>query len=112
MRGNVEERREKILNGKIVPTLLSLAWPVVIGSMLQTGYNLADTFWLGRVSTDAVAAPGLSFPLIMVLMALGMGLATAGISLVSQHTGSGGDKKANEVAFKCVNKIGGRPPEK
>ncbi len=98
MRGNVEERREKILNGKIVPTLLSLAWPVVIGSMLQTGYNLADTFWLGRVSTNAVAAPGLSFPLIMVLMALGMGLATAGISLVSQHTGSGGDKKANEVA--------------
>ncbi len=98
MRGNVEERREKILNGKIVPTLLSLAWPVVIGSMLQTGYNLADTFWLGRVSTAAVGAPTTAFPLVMVLMALGMGLATAGISLVSQHTGSGGDETANEAA--------------
>ncbi|MFP4051222.1 MAG: MATE family efflux transporter [Thermoplasmata archaeon] len=98
MRGNVEERREKILNGKIIPTLLSLAWPVVIGSMLQTAYNLADTFWLGRVSAEAVAAPTTSFPLIMVLNALGMGLATAGISLVSQHTGSGGDRTANEAA--------------
>ncbi|MGM0510659.1 MAG: MATE family efflux transporter [Thermoplasmatota archaeon] len=98
MRGSVEERRDQILNGKIIPTLLSLAWPVVVGSMLQTAYNLADTFWLGRVSAVAVAAPTTSFPLIMVLNALGMGLATAGISLVSQHTGSGGDKKANEAA--------------
>nr|AGF93016.1 MATE efflux family protein [uncultured organism] len=98
MRGNIEERREKILNGKIVPTLLSLAWPVVIGSMLQTAYNLADTYWLGRVSTEAVGAPTTAFPLVMVLMALGMGLATAGISLVSQHTGSGGSEKANQAA--------------
>ncbi len=102
MRGNVEERREKILNGKIVPTLLSLAWPVVLGSMLQTAYNLADTYWLGRVSARAVAAPTTAFPLVMVLMALGMGLATAGISLVSQHTGSGGDEKANEAAGQIV----------
>ncbi|MBS3782395.1 MAG: MATE family efflux transporter [Candidatus Thermoplasmatota archaeon] len=98
MRGSKEERREKILNGKIIPTLLSLAWPVVLGSMLQTAYNLADTFWLGRVSTEAVAAPITAFPLVMVLNALGMGLATAGISLVSQHTGSGGDERANEAA--------------
>ncbi len=98
MKGNIEERREQILNGKIIPTLLSLAWPVVIGSMLQTAYNLADTFWLGRVSSQALSAPSAAFPLLMVLMALGMGLATAGISLVSQHTGSGGSEKANEAA--------------
>ncbi|MFP4185841.1 MAG: MATE family efflux transporter [Thermoplasmata archaeon] len=98
MRGDAEERREKILNGKIIPTLLALAWPVVIGSMLQTAYNLADTFWLGRVSARAVAAPTTAFPLVMVLNALGMGLATAGISLVSQHTGSGGGERATEAA--------------
>ncbi len=98
MRGSVEERRDQILNGKIVPTLLSLAWPVVVGSMLQTAYNLADTFWLGRVSSQALSAPSAAFPLVMVLMSLGMGLATAGISLVSQHTGSGGDERANEAA--------------
>ncbi|MEF8835437.1 MAG: MATE family efflux transporter [Candidatus Thermoplasmatota archaeon] len=98
MKGSVEERREKILNGNIIKILLSLAWPVVIGSMMQTAYNLADTFWLGRVSQQALAAPSAAFPLVMVLMALGMGLATAGISLVSQHTGSGGDKRANEAA--------------
>ncbi|MFW5946335.1 MAG: MATE family efflux transporter [Candidatus Natronoplasma sp.] len=98
MRGSKEERREKILKGKIIPTLLSLAWPVVVGSMLQTAYNLADTFWLGRVSARAVAAPTTAFPLVMVLNALGTGLATAGISLVFQHTGSGGDERANEAA--------------
>ena len=98
MRGDADERREKILHGRIVPTVLSLAWPVVVGSMLQVAYNLADTFWLGRVSAAAVAAPTTSFPIIMVLYAVGMGLATAGISLVSQHTGSGGQERANEAA--------------
>ncbi len=98
MKRSVEEKREQILNGKIVPTLLTLAWPVVIGSMLQTAYNMADTFWLGRVSAEALAAPSVAFPLVMVLLAFGMGLATAGISLVSQHTGKGGKKKANEAA--------------
>ncbi|MEF8757405.1 MAG: MATE family efflux transporter [Halobacteriales archaeon] len=98
MRGDAEQRREKILNGRIIPTVLSLAWPVVVGSMLQAAYNLADTFWLGRVSAAAVAAPTTSFPIIMVLNALGMGLATAGISLVSQHTGAGGGERANEAA--------------
>lgn len=95
---SVEERREEILEGPIVKTLLILAWPIVVGSMLQTGYNIADTFWLGRVSEEALAAPSVAFPLVMVLLALGMGLATAGISLVSQHTGKGGDEKANEAA--------------
>ncbi|MFO7792730.1 MAG: MATE family efflux transporter [Candidatus Saliniplasma sp.] len=98
MKRSVEEKRDQILNGKIVKTLLVLAWPVVLGSMLQTAYNMADTFWLGRVSKEALAAPSVAFPLVMVLLAFGMGLATAGISLVSQHTGSGGKKKANEAA--------------
>ncbi len=98
MKRSIEERREEILEGPIVKTLLILAWPIVIGSMLQTGYNIADTFWLGRVSEEALAAPSVAFPLVMVLLALGMGLATAGISLVSQHTGKGGSEKANESA--------------
>ncbi|MFP3871585.1 MAG: MATE family efflux transporter [Candidatus Natronoplasma sp.] len=95
---SVEDRREEILEGPIIKTLLVLSWPIVIGSMLQTGYNMADTFWLGRVSEQALAAPSVAFPLVMVLLSLGMGLATAGISLVSQHTGKGGSEKANESA--------------
>ncbi len=98
MKASVEERRDEILEGPIVKTLLVLAWPIVVGSMLQTGYNIADTFWLGRVSEEALAAPSVAFPLVMVLLALGMGLATAGISLVSQHTGKGGSEKASESA--------------
>jgi len=34
--------------GAITPKLLTLAWPLVLGNLLQTFYNLADMFWVGR----------------------------------------------------------------
>lgn len=98
MQRKAEERRDEILNGKIVKTLLTLAWPVMIGNILHTAYNLADTFWLGKISKEAVAAPGTAWPIVFTFLAIGMGMATAGVSLVSQHTGAGGRKKADKAA--------------
>ncbi len=99
MKGSsIEERREEILSGPIIKTILTLAWPVVISSSLHTLYNLTDTFWLGKVSANALAAPGAAWPVIFLFLAIGMGLSTAGVSLVSQHTGAGGEDKANEAA--------------
>lgn len=97
-RSKAEEKRDKILNESIIKTMLTLAWPVMIGNVLRTAYNLADTFWLGKVSKEAVAAPGTAWPIIFTFLAIGMGMATAGVSLVSQHTGAGGREKANKAA--------------
>lgn len=97
-RSRLESNRDQILNGNIVKTLLTLAWPVMIGNLLHTAYNLADTFWLGKVSKEAVAAPGTSWPIIFAFLAIGMGIATAGVSLVSQYLGSDQQKKSNKAA--------------
>ena len=45
-----------ILHGSLVRAMLSIAVPVVISSMLQTMYNLTDTYWLGRIGTQPLAA--------------------------------------------------------
>ncbi len=44
--------KEEILEGKIVTTLFKLGWPVMISSLLQTMYNLIDTFWIGRLPKE------------------------------------------------------------
>ncbi len=92
------ERRGRILNGNIIKTLFTLAWPIMVGNVLQTAYNLVDTFWLGKVSKEAVAAPTVSWPIIFLIISIGFGLATAGVSLVSQHTGAGSKERANKAA--------------
>ncbi|ELK44952.1 multi antimicrobial extrusion family drug/sodium antiporter, partial [Haloferax sp. BAB-2207] len=51
--------------------MFELAWPIIVTELLQVAYNLADTVWLGRLSTDAVAAISLAFPLIFLLISVG-----------------------------------------
>ncbi|WP_425499735.1 MATE family efflux transporter [Halorarum halobium] len=83
--------------GPISPRLFSLAWPLVLGNLVQTLYNLADMFWVGRVGPEAVAAVSLMFPLSWMFVSTAMGLTAATIALVSQHVGAGEDRAADRV---------------
>jgi len=83
--------------GAITPRLFSLAWPLVLGNLLQTFYNLADMFWVGRVSDEAVAAVSLMFPLSWMFVSTAMGITAATIALVSQHIGAGNRRTADRV---------------
>ncbi|MFW6141360.1 MAG: MATE family efflux transporter [Candidatus Saliniplasma sp.] len=87
-----EKRKPDILNGKIVPTLFLLGWPIMVESVLQTAYSLTDTFWLGNMGgiegRKALAATQISWPLIWLMVSIGTGFGIAAIALVSQHTGA------------------------
>jgi hypothetical protein len=82
--------------------LFFLSFPIVITNLLQVGYNLADTFWLGRFSTEALAAISLGFPLVYLFISLGLGLTVAGSVLVAQHTGADQPEKAEYAASQTV----------
>ena len=98
-----QDARIDMTTGLIPPKLFHLAWPLVLGNLLQTLYNLADMFWVGRVSTEAVAAVSLMFPLSWMFVSTAMGLTAATIALVSQHVGAGDDRRADRiVAQTCL----------
>ncbi|MES3516782.1 MAG: MATE family efflux transporter [Natronomonas sp.] len=88
--------------GSITPKLFHLAWPLVLGNLLQTLYNLADMFWVGRVSPEAVAAVSLMFPLSWMFVSTAIGVTAATIALVSQHVGADEDRRADEVVGQSV----------
>lgn len=91
-----------LTNGSIPKSLFFLSFPIVITNLLQVGYNLADTFWLGRYSTDALAAISLGFPLVYLFISLGLGLTVAGSVLVAQHTGAEQSERAEYAASQTV----------
>jgi putative MATE family efflux protein len=88
--------------GAIAPRLARLAWPLVLGNLLQTFYNLADMFWVGRVSPDAVAAVSLMFPLSWMFVSTAIGITAATVALVSQHVGAGEDRRADRVVAQTI----------
>ena len=91
-----------LTEGSIGWPLFYLSLPIVITNLLQTAYNLADTFWLGQYSTASLAAISFAFPMVFLLISLGMGLTVAGSVLVAQHTGAGEDEDAEYAASQTV----------
>ncbi|WP_297438037.1 MATE family efflux transporter [Thermococcus sp.] len=94
----LEKMRDQIISGPIVKTLIVLAYPLIINRLVQVLYNLTDTFWLGKLGREQLAAPGTAWPLVWFFMSLGMGFATAGFAFVSQYVGAKEYEKANRAA--------------
>ena len=63
-----------ILHGNLIHAILSLAIPVVINSFLQTMYNLTDTYWLGKIGTEQLAAINLVTPMQNIITNFGSGI--------------------------------------
>jgi putative MATE family efflux protein len=95
-------RRTLFLEGPINRALLTLAVPIILGNVLQTGYQLTDAFWVGRLGAAAVAAVSVSFPVTFLVIALGSGLAMAGATLSAQYMGAGRQDMVDHVAAQTM----------
>ncbi|MCX2525162.1 MATE family efflux transporter [Larsenimonas rhizosphaerae] len=88
----------RLTEGSVAGSLLKLAIPIVLANILQSAYQLIDSFWIGRLGGDAVASVSISTPLIFLLFAIGSGLSVAGSTLVAQYSGAGRQRDVNRVA--------------
>lgn len=94
-----------ILNGNMLQAILSLAIPVVINSFLQTMYNLTDTYWLGQIGTNQLAAINLVTPVQNIIINFGSGITVAGSVLIAQYIGGNEKENAKSMAnqiFVCA----------
>ncbi len=91
--------RHQYLTETPVPRLIrELSVPSII-SMLVTGiYNSADTYFVGRISTQATAAVGLVFSVMAIIQALGFFCGHGSGNYLSRLLGAGENEKANEIA--------------
>ena len=97
--GSTNNSRYEYLTKTPVPTLISrLAVPTIL-SMLVTGiYNAADTFFVGRISTQATAAVGLVFSVMALIQAVGFFCGQGSGSYISRLLGAGRRQEADETA--------------
>lgn len=87
-----------LTEGPIFGALIKLSIPIIMSNLLQTAYQIVDTFWVGRLNPEALAAVSLSFPINFLMIALGGGLPIAGTVLIAQFKGKGDSKAMNHVA--------------
>ncbi|HVY04346.1 MAG TPA: MATE family efflux transporter [Burkholderiales bacterium] len=79
--------------------VIALALPLFVNSSIQALLNLTDTWFIGRLSTDATAAIGASywFVIVAILFFGGPGLAVQTLS--AQAFGAGDNRAASRAAW-------------
>ncbi len=74
-----------------------LAVPAAVGFFFNTMFNVVDTYFAGRLSTEALAALSFSFPVFFMLVAVGSGFSTGTTALVGHALGAGDRRRASLV---------------
>ena len=97
------DRSVNVTDGDLFKPLVVLAAPIVGSQLLQVGYNLADTFWVGRLGSAGVAALSYSWAIVFLMVSVGGGLTVAGTVLVSQYKGAGDVARSSHVAGQTLS---------
>jgi putative MATE family efflux protein len=87
-----------------IPGLIKqIAIPSSIGFLFNTLYNVVDTYFGGRISTESLAAMSLSFPVFFVVIALGAGISTGATALMANAIGAGNMHKVRYYAVQSIS---------
>ncbi|HZR47837.1 MAG TPA: MATE family efflux transporter [Candidatus Manganitrophaceae bacterium] len=87
---------------KVRRHILTLALPVVVGSLLERSVTTADIFLVGGLGADAIAAVGLSQLIIVFVMSLIAGLSVGTTVVIAQLIGADKKQAASQAASSAL----------
>ena len=79
--------------------LLNMAVPMMISMLVQALYNVVDSYFVSKISEDALNAVSLAFPVQNLMIAVAVGTGVGINSLLSRSLGQKNQKKADRVAM-------------
>ena len=87
-----------------IPGLVrKIAVPASIGFFFNTMYNVVDTYFAGFISTEALAALSISFPVFFIIIAMGTGISQGGTALMANALGEKNSEKAHHICVQCLS---------
>ena len=97
----MDARNDKLIRMTTQPVkklVLRLAWPSIASMLISSLYNMADTFFVGRIGTFATAGVGLIFPLMAVMQAFGFFFGQGSGNYMSRALGANRQEDAARMA--------------
>ena len=82
----------------VLPLVLKMALPMVISMLVNSLYNIVDSFFVAQVSEDAMTAISIVYPLQNLANAVGVGFGVGINAAVAYYLGAGNGKAANRSA--------------
>ncbi len=103
----VKKMQKDLTQGPITANLLRFAVPLMIGNLLQQFYNIADTWIVGQyLGSDALAAVGSSYTLMVFLTSILLGLCMGSGAVFSIYYGKKDEERLKSSIFLSFTLIG------
>lgn len=99
--GAEEQRQQKFdrMTKTPIPRLIGeLAVPTIISILVTSFYNMADTFFVGKINTSATAAVGIVFPLMAMIQAFGFFCGHGSGNYISRQLGAHNFEDASKMS--------------
>jgi len=99
--------KRDLTQGPVGPTLVRLTGPMTIGILSLLAFNLIDTYFVGQLGKEQLAALSFTFPVILVVFSLAQGIGIGATALVAKSIGKGlMDKARRETTDSLVLALG------
>ncbi|MCM1262246.1 MAG: MATE family efflux transporter [Butyrivibrio sp.] len=85
---NAEEKRKYMLETPVRTLVCSLAGPTILSMLITSFYNMADTFFVGKINTQATGAVGIVFSMMAVIQSVGFFFGHGSGNYISRKLGS------------------------
>ena len=82
----------------ILPLLASMSLPMVISMLVNSLYNIVDSFFVAQISEDAMTALSLVYPVQNFINAAAIGFGVGINAVIAFYLGAGDERRANTAA--------------
>jgi putative MATE family efflux protein len=87
-----------LTEGPVGRTLIRLTGPMILGIAGMVAFNLTDTFFVGRLGSTELAALSFTFPVVLVVNSIAMGLGIGASAVISRAIGRGDVQEVRRLA--------------
>ena len=98
-----DARTRALLEAPIASTLVRLAAPTLLVNVAQSAIGVIETYFVGKLGTDALAGVALVFPVVMLAQMMSAGAVGGGMSsAIARALGGGRRRDANDLVIHAV----------
>lgn len=95
---SAEQKRNYMLEESVERLVCRLAAPTILSMMVTSFYNMADTFFVGKLDTQSTAAVGVVFSLMAIIQAIGFLFGHGSGNYISRKLGAGDIEEAEKMS--------------
>jgi len=91
------KKKAQLIEGPVIGTVIRLTGPMLVGILTMVMFNLIDTYFVGQLGTKQLAAMSFTFPVILMVSSLAMGLGVGTSAIISRTIGGGDTQQVRRL---------------